>query len=393
VTPIRLATLGKVVETPRTWDPAKVAPDAPFQYVDLSAVNQESKTIDAPRMVPGREAPSRARQLVARGDVLVSTVRPNLNAVAVVPDELDSATASTGFCVLRPVPGLLDSRYLFHWVRTPQFVGNMVNHATGASYPAVSNRIIGQSTIPLPPLAEQRRIADVLDRTDVLRVKRRAALATVDIATRSIFMDMFGDPVSNPKRWPTSVLGALLTFQQYGPRFYNESYSPDGVRIVRITDLDESGELDFAHMPKLAVSQEDLEKYSLRPGDLLFARTGATVGKVALVDAHSPPCIAGAYFITMRFTPDVEPVFVRFVLTSPALRRFVTDRSRQAAQQNFSGPALRALTIPVPPHALQQRFAETLKPVDALRIAQRDSLNRLDALFSSVQHHAFRGEL
>ena len=151
-----------------------------FTYVDLSSVDQQLKQIVTPTDVPVVEAPSRARQVVATGDVLVSTVRPNLNGVATVPAELDGATASTGFCVLRPNPRTLDGRYLFHWVRSPRFISSMVRLSTGASYPAVSDRIVKSSAMPLPPLEEQRRIAAILDKADELRAKRRAALHQLD---------------------------------------------------------------------------------------------------------------------------------------------------------------------------------------------------------------------
>jgi type I restriction enzyme S subunit len=232
-----------------------------------------------------------------------------------------------------------------------------------------------------------------LERADAVRTKRRAALAKTDAVAQAVFVDMFGDPVSNPKGWETSALGDLMTFQQYGPRFYNEAYSPDGIHIVRITDLDEAGELNYTTMPRLDVSAGERDKYLLRSGDLLFARTGATVGKVAVIGHDSPPSIAGAYFITMRFSPEVDPGFVRSVLTSAAVRRIVAERSRQAAQQNFSGPSLRALTIPVPPHALQMRFGQTIKAVAAVSKTERASLGVLDALFASIQDRAFRGEL
>ena len=95
---------------------------------------------------------------------------------------------------------------------------------------------------------------------------------------------------------------------------------------------------DFESMPRMTVAVEDQEKYSLRPGDVVFARSGATVGKVALIGPEDPPCIAGAYFIVMRFSPSVLPVYVKAVLRSPSVRQLVAQRSRQAAQQNFSGP-------------------------------------------------------
>lgn len=97
----KTVALGDLVEPAKTWNPLRSPSDEVFDYIDLSAVDQEAKLIIGAREVSCDEAPSRARQLVARGDVLVSTVRPNLNGVARVPDQLDGATASTGFCVLR----------------------------------------------------------------------------------------------------------------------------------------------------------------------------------------------------------------------------------------------------------------------------------------------------
>ena len=183
------------------------------------------------------------------------------------------------------------------------------------------------------------------------------------------------------------------TFQQYGPRFYNEAYSDEGVRIIRITDLNEAGDLDFSAMPRLAVTSAERAKYALRAGDLIFARTGATVGKVALIRPGDPVCIAGAYFITMRFDDTVDPLYVRAVLTSPSVRAIVAKQSRQAAQQNFSGPALRRLLMPVPPRDLQRRFVGTMHAIDKLRSTHRDSLAQLNTLFVSLQEGAFQGKL
>jgi len=243
--------------------------------------------------------------------------------------------------------------------------------------------------IPFPPLAEQRRIAAILDRAEMLQVSRRESLAQAHALAQSIFLDMFGDPVANQKGWPANVLGDLLSFQQYGPRFYDEPYTEDGIAIVRITDLSEGGTLNFSSMPRLAVSESDRVKFQLQPGDLIFARTGATVGKVALIQASDPPCIAGAYFITMRFKSSVVPSYARYVLTSPSIRATIARQSRQAAQQNFSGPALRKLPMPLPPISLQHEFVRRVAAAEELSTAHRASLAGFDSLFASLQHRAF----
>jgi type I restriction enzyme S subunit len=248
-------------------------------------------------------------------------------------------------------------------------------------------------SVPLPDKAAQRRIAGILDRADALRAKRRAALAQLDSLTQSVFSTMFGDPVANPKEWPNPKLGGLLTFQQYGPRFYNEPYSQSGVRIVRITDLSETGDLDFGAMPRMDVSDDDKAKFMLKAGDLIFARTGATVGKVALIREEHPPCIAGAYFIRMRFRHELNPTYAQAVLRSPSIRAIVAKQSRQAAQQNFSGPSLRRLPMPLPPAELQRDFErysdECRRQADLYSTASAE----LDALAHSLVQRAFRGEL
>ncbi|HEJ2572319.1 TPA: restriction endonuclease subunit S [Pseudomonas aeruginosa] len=165
-----LVQIGKYADKVRTWNPA-AGEECIFQYVDLSSVDKSRKVIDLDNVaeISSAEAPSRARQLVVAGDVLVATVRPNLNGVAVVPAELNGATASTGYCVLRADEKNLHGRYLFHWVQTGSFVEDMMSKATGANYPAVSDKIVKESKIPLPPLPEQKRIAAILDKADAIR--------------------------------------------------------------------------------------------------------------------------------------------------------------------------------------------------------------------------------
>ena len=121
-----------LVQAVSSKNPNKEDRDRTFRYIDLSSVDHDRKIITLVKELKYSEAPSRARQLVRNGDVLVSTVRPNLNGVAKVPMNLDMATASTGFCVLRPKRDELDNSYLFHWVKTPAFIAEMEKLATGA---------------------------------------------------------------------------------------------------------------------------------------------------------------------------------------------------------------------------------------------------------------------
>jgi type I restriction enzyme S subunit len=191
-----VTAIGEVVRKVSTWNPSRSSSAEPFSYVDLSSVDQDAKRITCARTTRPADAPSRARQLLERGDVLVSTVRPNLNAVAYVTDEFHGATASTGFTVLRPADRI-DGRYLFHWVQSPAFVQGMVAMATGASYPAVSDRIVKESSLPLPPIEEQRRIAAILDHAAHLASMRAASLQQLDASEAAQFNALFGNMSSH----------------------------------------------------------------------------------------------------------------------------------------------------------------------------------------------------
>jgi type I restriction enzyme S subunit len=258
-----------------------------FRYIDLSSVDQDTKSISDAREVACGEAPSRARQLVTAGDVLVSTVRPNLNGVARVPSELDGATASTGFCVLRPEPKKIDGSYLFQWVKSSAFIGDMVSKATGASYPVVSDRIIFESPIPLPPLEEQRRIAAILDKAETLRTQRRQALAHLDTLTQSLFLDMFGDPSINDKGWPLATLGDVVFSASDGPHV-SPKYSDSGIPFLSARHV-RPGVIDFHDLKHITVEDANIHWRKCRPqeGDLLYTK-GGTTGYAAVVGALEP---------------------------------------------------------------------------------------------------------
>lgn len=130
-------------------------------YIDIGSVDRVTKTITQPQTMLGKDAPSRARKIINSGDVLVSTVRPNLNAVALVDQRYDGQFASTGFDVLRS--SVLDPRWVFFSVRTPAFVERMTELVQGALYPAVRSKDVRAFSIPIAPLAEQKRIADKLE--------------------------------------------------------------------------------------------------------------------------------------------------------------------------------------------------------------------------------------
>jgi len=391
----KTVTIGDVVDCAKTWSPLRSVPDDIFNYIDLSAIDQDTKTIVGARKVVCGDAPSRARQLVTKGDILVATVRPNLNGVALVSEELDGSTASTGFCVLRPRNNSIDGAYLFQWVKSPTFVKEMVKKATGANYPAVSDRIIFESRIPLPSLEEQRQISAVLDRAEALKAKRRTALAHLDTLTQTILLDLFGDPGTNPKGFPLVELGEVLKVIG-GYAFKSDDFSSEGKAVVRISNLDRDGiDLsDVARIPEAKLGKGAM--FKVHPGDILIAMSGATTGKLGVVPLKCSEDLyqnqrVGNYRITNA--EMIQRDFLLGLLRSDFYQRFLWQLAWGAAQPNVSGGQLQSAVVPLPPLALQREFARRIAAVEKLNAAHRASLAEMDGLFASLQHRAFRGEL
>jgi type I restriction enzyme S subunit len=357
------------------------------RYVGLEHITNAGGFIGVKEVSNGELASTKFR--FGKQHILYGKLRPYLSKIA-RPDF--EGVCSTD--ILPLLPGKeIDRGFLFYYLRQPHMVELATRRSIGANLPRLSPKQLAQFEIPLPPLSEQKRIADILDRADAIRGRQQEAEAEVAAVINSQFLKVFGDPLRNPRRWPRGTFDDHLTLLQYGPRFYNEAYSADGVRIVRITDLDFQGRLDYSAMPLMSVSKADKERFTLRTGDLLLARSGATVGKTALIDEGAAECIAGAYFIRLRFSDAIRPLYAQMMLRSKPVQKIIAERSRQSAQQNFNGPAIRALPLPVPPKDLQDEFVAFHRK--AVQVGKRlaGTTGQANDLFNSLVQRAFKGEL
>lgn len=386
---MKATAIGELTEAVKTWNPSR-EPDTEFDYIDLSAVDNSSKTVTSAKPTVGSEAPSRARQLVAAGDILVSTVRPNLNAVAVVPPHLDGATASTGFTVLRPA-SQLDGRYLFHWVRSPDFISDMVRRATGASYPAVSDRIVKNSQILAPPLPEQRRIAAILDQADALRAKRHKVLARLDALNQAIFVSLFGDGFSVSSGTRTVGLGEVVERITYG--FTNPmSHVPTGIPIVTAKSIrNQTIDLVGGAFTTRDEFEALTDKSRPREGDVLVTKDG-TIGRCAVVDVNVPFCINQSVAL-LRPSHDLRPRYLVGYLTLEQVQRKMRGMGKGNALKHLQITELASFPIPVPSIARQLEFEERIAQGNARQADSQRALAADHELFASIQHRAFRGDL
>ena len=382
---VRLATIGDYVEPVATWNPA-TKPEDRFVYIDLSAVDQTEKQITSAASVLGSEAPSRARQLVRKGDILVSTVRPNLNGVAPVSEAFDGATASTGFCVLRPRPEKLSSNYLMHWVRSPQFVELMVKQATGASYPAVSERIVKGSPIPLPALDEQRRIAAILDKADALRRKRKRAVELLDGLIQTMFLEMFNDEANLVE------LGSICSRVTDGTH-QAPNWADSGVPFLFVSNV--RNQLISFKTSKF-VSEDEFKRLTkntpIDVGDVLYTAVGS-YGNSAVVSMPDK-FVFQRHIAQLKPLPaKVSPYYLSIALESPKVKAQADKLARGVAQKTVTLDSLKKFLIPLPSLEEQNRFADLASTIHEGARKMEASSNQLSGLFTSLQSLAFSGQL
>ncbi|RJP53884.1 MAG: restriction endonuclease subunit S [Anaerolineaceae bacterium] len=385
---VNLTPIRELVQKTRHLDPKKLGVDS-FAYVDISSVDKDTKRITEPQMLLVGDAPSRARKEIKANDVLVATVRPNLNGVAIVPAQYDNQIASTGFCVLRSDVEQLDPNYLFYFTQTDYFISHLTELSTGAGYPAVSDEDILDTRIPLPPLTEQKRIASLLARADRLRHLRRTAHDLSDSVLQSVFLEMFGGPKTNSKKWDVEVIGEFVKpTKQMNPQLLGRS----DFRYVDITSIDRQSKTVVE--PKL-LSIEDAPSRArkhISANDILVSTVRPNLNAVAKVPKHLDNQIASTGFCVLR--PDTKNLTSEYLFAIVQSKYFVDHLVKNETGANYpavSDGIILDTPIPVPPLSKQEEFAGVVARVESLRGRMSEGERQVEGLFESLLVESFGG--
>lgn len=325
-------------------------------------------------------------RLFPPGTVLLA-MYGSVGKVAVAGVAMATNQAILGIRVRRPE--VLSPEYLRRWLEKIQ--AELVFGARGVTQQNISATLVRDLRIPLPPLAEQQRIAAVLDKANAIRRKRRESLRLLDDFLRSAFLEMFGDPVRNEKGWEVVRIGDLILDARYGTsaRANNERR---GLPVLRMNNVTRTGSIDLTDIKWCEIRPQDTTKYTVRRGDLLFNRTNSPelVGKTAVWDRDETFAFAG-YLIRVRFNETrVLPEFVSDHLNSAYGKRMLFEKAKPSINMsNISATELKRLPIPLPPLDVQRQYSSVLKK--AKHAAERMVSARLegDSLFDSLEQRAF----
>jgi len=363
-------------------------------FVPMSAVDAVSGTVDSSESRHFGEV-AKGYTVFASGDILVAKITPCFENGKIAKADLPQpiGVGSTEFHVIRPDRSKLDARYLLHFLRRPVVRVDGERRMTGSGgQRRVPPAFLSDLSIPLPSLSEQRRIAEVLDRADELRAKRREALARVDGLTQSIFVDMFGDPHRLHLKWDAMPLEAACSAINDCPHS-TPRWTDSGEICLRTSNLTKGGwDWTDTRFVSPATFIERSKRGSVEPGDIILSREG-TVGIAAIVEEGMRICM-GQRLVQVRPRADLlTPKFLLAHLLNVLAPERIASFMVGSTSQHLNVRELKTLRVPLPPVRLQQQFAARAQAVDRLKDAQQRQLAEVNGLFASLQDRAFRGLL
>ena len=407
----------------------QMTPADDFCYIDIGSIdNKNQKLSDEENIIAADKAPSRARKIVDIGDILYSTVRPYLHNMCVVDRSFShQPIASTGFAVLTCHTGFYNE-FLFYYLMSPDFdaYANDTDNAKGIAYPAITDNKLYQALIPVPPEAEQKRIAEKIKealpyvatyrvayseaeslnnafpdrlKKSILQEAVQGKLVPQDPADEpaSVLLERIRAekeqlikagkikrdkhesvifrrdnshyekldgiecciddeiPFEIPDSWVWERWGNISQSIQYG---YNAPAKDCGrIKMVRISDIQDNSVL-WETVPYCDIKENEISTYLLQSNDILFARTGGTVGKSYLVQEVPEEAIYAGYLIRTRYSQWLCPQYLKFFMESELYWSQLLNGTIATAQPNCNGKTLGKMLLPIPPLSEQYKIVE-----------------------------------
>lgn len=285
----------------------------------------------------------------------------------------------------------LNSKYFYFYLNVLK--DEILRKAGGAAQPNISTKEISNLEIPLPTLPTQKKIANILDTADQLRQYNKQLIEKYDALTQSLFLEMFGDPVRNEKRWEVSSIRELCSEVKYGTS--EKSIENGTFSYLRMNNITYGGYMDFSNLKYIDIPEKDLHKYLVKKGDILFNRTNSKelVGKTGLITTDHEYIIAG-YLIRVRTNELANPYYIWAHLNSKWSKMTLNNMCKNiVGMANINAQELQDIQILKAPILLQNQFAERVQIIETQKQQAQEALAKSEDLFQSLLQRAFTGEL
>jgi len=399
-------TIADVVSKPSSIRWAEHA-TAEFQYIDLSSVDRATHTISGTSTITGENSPSRAQQIVRKGDVIFGTTRPMLKRYTVISKEYDGQICSTGFCVLRPKTNLILTNFLFHLLGTDDFYNYAEANERGASYPAITDGDVKKYRIPLPPLPEQHRITTILDQAfsgiATARANTERNLQNAHELFESYLHEVFSERGEGWKEWSLGDNNLLEIID--GDRGVNypkaDDFREEGYCLFLNTKNVRPDGFDFeTTMFVNAEKDSQLRKGKLKRDDVVMTTRGAigNIGHYSSDVSYDNIRINSGMLIFRPNKSSLLPTFLFEILRSEIVKRQIKNQITGAAQPQLPIKTLVNFKISVPgkledQNTIVAKIRKFEPETQHLASLYQRKLNALDELKQSLLHQAFSGQL
>ena len=326
-------------------------------------------------------------KIVKKGFFAYNPSRINVGSVDWLRD-MDRVIVSPLYNVFF-VESALDQQYLYYYLKCPVGLFYIKELASGSVRDNLKFSILSDFIIPFPDLTIQKDIAATLDRIVQTINICNTILDKIDLLVKSRFVEMFGDPILNPKGWEMTTIGEIVTEVKYGtsrPAIDGGKYA-----YLRMNNLTYDGYLDLADLKRIDIPDSEIEKCIVRKGDVLFNRTNSIelVGKTCVFDKDEDMIIAG-YIIRVRLKPVMLPLIMSYFMNTDALKKKLRSMAKGAVNQaNINAQELKAIKIYLPPTDLQQQFADFVAQTDKSKLAVKQILEKAETLKKSLMQEYF----
>ncbi|ENF7214462.1 MULTISPECIES: restriction endonuclease subunit S [Enterobacteriaceae] len=349
---------------------------------------KDSTIYDANEYITAAGLENSSAKIVEKDSILIAMYGATVGRLAILG--INAAT-NQAICNIRPDTTIADMKYLYYFLRSK--FSYFVENAVGGAQPNISQGLIKSLEVPLPSLIEQKRIADILDKAADIRQKREQAVKLADDFLRATFLEMFGDPVANPKRWDVASLLEYGSFKNGMNFTKGESGSVlkclgvgNFKSLATITCMDNIDEIELNTLPS--------DDYLLKDGDIVFVRSNgnkALVGRCLTIYPNKEKVTFSGFCIRYRIEKSaITAEYLNFLFRTPSMKRQMLSGGQGANIQNISQGTLSALRIPVPPLEKQQTFSKIVSFHSELMKKLNINIVETNDMFDSISQTYFK---